>query len=111
MSQFPLVNAASEIPNVAGRYWPETMWHVDQDLEQVDQLPLAVAQGLQIMTKNLQSAYPIHPAIVEAMGRMYIALGEVAASCAEIPKLFKQLHADDIRRKTAPRPGEHKWNV
>lgn len=111
MTQFPLAAAASEIQTAAARYQPETMWHVDQDMEQIHDLPLHLAQGIQMFTQNLQASYPVHPTVVEALGRMYVALGQIATDAQQIPNLFKQAHADDIKRKTAPRIGEDKWNV
>jgi hypothetical protein len=111
MNQFPLAAAASEIQTAAARYQPENMWQVDLDFEQIHDLPLYMAQAIQIYTQNLQAAYPVNPVVIEALGRMYVALGEIATSAQELPKLFKDVHADDIKKKTAPRIGEDKWNV
>jgi hypothetical protein len=111
MSTFPLAVAASEIQTAAARYLPETMWIVDQDMQELYNLPLHLAQAIQIYTQNLQAAYPIHPAVVEALGRAYITLGELSTGMQAIPALFKNAHADDIKRRTAPRVGEDKWNV
>lgn len=109
--QCPLSAAAGEVQVTAARYHPQSMWEVDQDLEQIDDLPRFLAQAIQVYTQNLQAAYPINPTVVEALGRAYVALGEVATSMQDIPKLFKQTHEEDIRRRTAPRIGEDKWNV
>lgn len=110
-NQFPLADAAQQVEAAAGRYWPQTMWHVDQDLEQIHLLPEAIANAVQAYTQSLQAAYPIDRVVIEALFRMYTALGQVAVSCMEIPKLFKDVHAEDIKRRTAPRTGEDKWNV
>jgi hypothetical protein len=110
-SQFPLAVAAQQVTAAAASYKPQTMWDVDHDLEEAHTVPLAIAEAFKIYTMTLQNNYPLHPAIVEALGRAYIALGEVSTSMQQTPGLFKQVHADDIRRKTAPRGDESKWNV
>src|SRR5262249_38513167 len=66
MSECPRVAAAKQVTAAAASYKPQTMWIVDQDLEQVAQVPLAVAEAFKIYTMTLQNNYPIHPAIVEA---------------------------------------------
>ncbi|MCO6011475.1 hypothetical protein NE236_41650 [Actinoallomurus purpureus] len=110
-NQFPLADATAQVEAAAARYWPQTMWQVDQDLEQIHLLPEALANAVQAYTKTLQAAYPLDRVVVEALFRMYTALGQVAVSCMDISKLFKDVHAEDIKRRTAPRIGEDKWNV
>lgn len=111
MSGFPLAAAAAEMNAAAASYAPEDMWAVARELDQLPELPGNVALALRTYTARLQGDYPIHPAVIEKLAQLYLAHTQLVRLAAEVGPLFKQVHADDLKREEAPRTGEPMWNV
>ncbi|MET7339135.1 hypothetical protein [Nonomuraea sp. NPDC005650] len=108
---FPLVAAAAEMNALAHTYAPIDMWQVSRELDQLPELPANVANSVRAYLVRLQGEYPIHPAVVEKLGQFYAAHRMLIAIAQEIGPLFKQIHADDLKREDAPRTNEPLWNV
>ena len=111
MSASPLASASAELNAAAAAYAPADMWAVARDLELLHEVPANVAMALRTYAMRLQGAYPIDPRVVEALGELYMAHAALVEKAREIATLFRQVHADDLRREEAPRPGEPMWNV
>ena len=111
MGQSPLTMAAGEFQVAAGRYTPQDMHEARDAIREIPDIPRYLAQGLQTFTKRMQDEYPIHPAVVEQLGEMYVALGRMATMAEQIPATFERVHEAEIRRRETPRRGEEKWDV
>lgn len=107
----PLVSAAAEVTSAAASYAPADMWQVARDLDQLHEVPTHIGMALKTYTMRLQGEYPIDPSVVEALGELYMAHAMLAQRAQEVAVLFKQVHADDLRREEAPRTNEAAWNV
>ncbi|MFG1620188.1 hypothetical protein ACGFI3_46205 [Nonomuraea wenchangensis] len=108
---FPLVAAAAEMNALAHAYAPVDMWQVSRELDQLPELPANVANSVRAYLVRLQGEYPIHPAVVEKLGQFYAAHRVLITIAQEVGPLFKQIHADDLKREDAPRTNEPLWNV
>jgi len=111
MSANPIAAAAAELHSAAAAYAPADMWQVARDLDLLHEVPANVAMALRTYTTRLQGEYPIDPRVVEALGELYMAHAALVERAQQIAALFRQVHADDLRREEAPRPGEPLWNV
>jgi len=111
MSASPLAAAAAELHSAAAAYAPADMWQVARDLDLLHEIPANVALAIRTYTMRLQGEYPIAPSVVEALGELYMAHAALVEKAREIAQHFRQVHADDLRREEAPRPGEPLWNV
>ncbi|MFI6513607.1 hypothetical protein ACIBCT_38890 [Streptosporangium sp. NPDC050855] len=107
----PLAAISGQMVASVSRYLPMDMWEVARDLDQLPQLPENVAMALRTVTRNLEAGYPIDPRIVQMLGEFYTALAKTSAMAEQIGVAFRRIHADDIKRREAPRTGEHLWNV
>ncbi|GAA3165638.1 hypothetical protein GCM10010466_65510 [Planomonospora alba] len=111
MSANPLAAAAAEVNSVAAAHAPVDMFQVARELDQLHEVPANVALALRTYTQRLQGEYPINPAVVEAIHQLYAGMAQLVSVAEEIGPLFRQIHADDLRREEAPRTNEQLWNV
>lgn len=111
VSANPLAAAAAELNAVAAGHAPVDMWQVARELDQLPEVPANVGMALRTYTTRLQGEYPIHPAVVEALGELYIAHAQLVSVAESIGPLFRQVHAEDLKREEAPRINEQAWNV
>lgn len=111
MSANPLAAAAAQLNAVAAAHAPADMWQVARELDQLPEVPANVGMALRTYTVRLQGEYPIHPAVVEALGELYMAHAQLVERAQSIAALFRQAHADDLKREEAPRVNEAAWNV
>lgn len=111
MSTFPLATVAAEMNAAAASHAPADMWVVARELDQLTEVPAYVALAIRTYTTRLQGEYPIDPAVVEAIHRLYQAQAQLVSVAEEIGPLFRRVHADDLKREEAPRTGEPLWNV
>jgi len=107
----PLAAAAAELNATAAAHAPADMWQVARDLDLLHEVPANVAMALRTYTMRLQGDYPIHPAVVEALGELYMAHAALVERAQAIAALFRTVHADDLRREESPRINEQAWNV
>ncbi|MEV4179966.1 hypothetical protein AB0J28_00785 [Streptosporangium canum] len=107
----PLVVVSADMIGSVSRYLPQDMWDVARDLDQLNQVPENVAMALRTYTTNLDTAYPIDGRVTQMMGEFYASIAKTSAMAQEIARGFRKIHADDIKRKEAPRAGEHFWNI
>jgi hypothetical protein len=49
--------------------------------------------------------------VIEALGQLYAAHGQLVAMADEIGPLFRRIHEADLRREESPRTNESAWNV
>jgi hypothetical protein len=109
---FPLATVAAEMNVVAARHTPADMWQVARELDQLREVPINVALAIRTYTTRLQGGeYPIHPVVVEQIYQLYKGLAQLTQMSEEIAATFRKVHANDLVRDEAPRPGERKWNV
>lgn len=111
MSVNPLAHAAAEMNAVAAGHAPADMWQVARELDTLDQVPANVGMAIRTYTMRLQGDYPIHPAVVEALAELYLAHGALVERAQMIGALFRQAHAEDLKREEAPRTNEAAWNI
>ncbi|MDP9864028.1 MULTISPECIES: hypothetical protein [Streptosporangium] len=111
MTTFPLAATAAEMNAAAASHAPADMWVVSRELDQLTEVPAYVALAIRTYTTRLQAEYPIDPAVVEAIHRLYQAQAELVGLAEEIGPLFRRAHADDLKREEAPRTNEPLWNV
>ncbi|MFB9717758.1 hypothetical protein [Planobispora longispora] len=111
MSTFPLAATAAEMNAAAASYAPTDMWVVARELDQLTEVPAYVALAIRTYTTRLQAEYPIDPAVVEAIHRLYQAQAQLVSLAEEVGPLFRRVHAEDLRREEAPRTNEPLWNV
>lgn len=111
MSANPLAAAAAELNAVAAAHAPADMWQVARELDQLPEVPANVGMALRTYTVRLQGEYPIHPAVVEALGELYMAHAALVERAQAIGGLFRTVHADDLKREESPRINEQAWNV
>lgn len=111
MSANPLAAAAAELNATAAAYSPADMWAVARDLDSLHEVPANVGMALRTYCVRLQSSYPIHQSVVEALGELYLAHAALVERAQEIATLFRRVHEDDLRREEAPRTNEAAWNV
>lgn len=111
MSVNPLAAAAAEVNAVAAAHAPADMWQVARELDQLSEVPANIGMALRTYTVRLQGEYPIHPAVVEALGELYVAHAQLVDRAQEIGALFRRVHEDDLKREEAPRTNEQAWNV
>jgi hypothetical protein len=111
MSANPLAAAAAELNAVAAGHAPADMWQVARELDQLAEVPANVGMALRTYTVRLQGEYPIHPAVVEALGQLYAAHAQLVSAAEAIGPLFRSAHAEDLKREEAPRINEQAWNV
>ncbi|WP_343951233.1 hypothetical protein, partial [Nonomuraea longicatena] len=111
VSTFPLAAVAAEMNAAAAAYAPTDMWVVARELDQMPEVAAYVALAIRTYTTRLQAEYPIDPAVVEAIHRMYQGQALLVSAAEEIGPLFRQVHAEDLRREEAPRTNEPLWNV
>ncbi|WP_371781720.1 hypothetical protein [Streptosporangium subroseum] len=111
MSTFPLAATAAEMNAAAASHAPADMWVVSRELDQLTEVPAYVALAIRTYTQRLQAEYPIDPAVVEAIHRLYQGQAQLVSLAEEIGPLFRRAHADDLKREEAPRTNEPLWNV
>ncbi|MCP2330739.1 hypothetical protein G443_001009 [Actinoalloteichus cyanogriseus DSM 43889] len=111
MSRFLISDLAAEMHVRASRYDPERMTDFASDLGQWGESIAHLALALATFTRTGQDRWPLNPAVIESLARVYQPLGNAAAAAAEMPATFRGAHAVDLHRAEAPRPGENKWNV
>ncbi|MCC5582078.1 hypothetical protein IMZ11_41425, partial [Microtetraspora sp. AC03309] len=111
MSANPLAAAAADLNAVAAAHAPVDMWQVARELDQLVEVPANVAMALRTYTSRLQGEYPIDPVVIDALGQLYAAHGQLVAMADEIGPLFRRIHAEDLKREEAPRVNEAAWNV
>ncbi|MGC5013146.1 hypothetical protein ACLQ2R_20505 [Streptosporangium sp. DT93] len=111
MSTFPLAATAAEMNAAAASHAPADMWVVSRELDQLTEVPAYVALAIRTYTQRLQAEYPIHPAVIEAIHLLYQGQAQLVSLAEEIGPLFRQAHADDLKREEAPRINEPLWNV
>ncbi|MDR8415082.1 hypothetical protein MTP10_40925 [Nonomuraea sp. 3-1Str] len=111
MSANPLAAAAAELNAAAAAHAPVDMFQVARELDQLPEIPANVGMALRTYTVRLQGEYPIDPAVVEALGALYMAHAQLVAQAEEIGALFRRAHAEDLKREEAPRTNEAAWNV
>ncbi|WP_405143841.1 hypothetical protein OG589_39825 [Sphaerisporangium sp. NBC_01403] len=111
MSTFPLAAAAADMNAAAARYAPADMFVVARELDQLPEVPAYVALAIRTYTQRLQAEYPINSVVVDMIHQLYQAQAHVMKLAEEIGPMFRQVHADDLRREEAPRTNEPLWNV
>ncbi|WP_433382644.1 hypothetical protein [Streptosporangium sp. CA-115845] len=111
MSANPLAIAAAEVNAAAAGHAPADMWAVARELDQLNEVPANIAMAVRTYTMRLQGEYPIDPAVVEAIHQLYQGLAQLVPVAEEVAVLFRQAHADDLRREEAPRTNEQMWDV
>lgn len=111
MTAFPLAAAAAEVNAAAASHAPADMFQVARELDLLAEVPANVGMALRTYTQRLQGEYPIDQAVVEALGQLYAAHGQLVQMAEEIGPLFRQVHAEDLKREEAPRTNEQAWNV
>lgn len=107
----PLIIASADMIGSVSRYLPMDMWDVSRDLDQLHQVPENVARAVAVYTTNLEAAYPVNHRVVQMLGEFYSSIAVSSAMAQQIAAAFRKIHADDIKRREAPRTGEHFWNV
>ncbi|MGW4663156.1 hypothetical protein [Streptosporangium sandarakinum] len=107
----PLIAASADMIGSVSRYLPMDMWEVARDFEKLHQVPENVARAIGVYLKNLETAYPIDPRVTQMLGEFYQAMAAPSAMAQQISAGFNKIHAEDIKRRDAPRTGEHLWNV
>lgn len=111
MSVNPLLTASTELQSSVVRHVPENMWAVHVELGQLPQVMENVALAFRTYVQRLNDEYPIDSTVTDQMFTLFDQVGKAATSAQEIGKVFEQVHAEDIKRKTAPRRNEQAWNV
>ncbi|MEY9210605.1 hypothetical protein NI17_024065 (plasmid) [Thermobifida halotolerans] len=111
MSVNPLVAATAELQAAVTSYVPEDMWEVRQEIRQLPEIAENVALAFRTYVQRLNDNYPIDSRVTEAMFHVFQGFGQVAEAARDVAPLFENLHAEEIRRKDAPRPNEAAWNV
>jgi hypothetical protein len=71
----------------------------------------SVALAVRTWTQRLESSYPIEQPVVAEIQQLYTGLTQLAQHAEGVEPLFRQIHADDLKRGEAPRTGEPAWNV
>ncbi|MDH2425809.1 hypothetical protein [Sphaerisporangium sp. TRM90804] len=111
MSGLPLISASQEMVAVVSRHMPADMWFVEQELNQLFQVPEHVAMALRIYTQNLEAGYPIDARVTAMLGEFYAGIAKHSAMAQDLAAAFSTIHAEDIKRRLAPRINEALWNV
>lgn len=107
----PLVAMSAEMVSGVARFLPPDMWWVASDLDQLDSVTGNVAAALRTYSRNLAVGYPIDQRIVDMFDEYANTVGKTSDFAMAIASAFKQIHADDIKRRVTPRTNEHLWNV
>ncbi|MEV6865415.1 hypothetical protein AB0M44_30965 [Streptosporangium subroseum] len=110
-SGLPLIAASQEMVAIVSRHMPADMWFVEQELNQLHQVPENVAMGLRIYTQNLETGYPIDDRITSMMGEFFVGIAKHSAMAQDLAAAFSKIHQKDIERRTRPRINEALWNV
>lgn len=108
---FPLAAAAADVNTAAATYEPENMWMVATDLRQLPDVFASVALAIRTYTTRLESSYPLEQPVVDELAQLYLGMTQLAQHAENIEPLFRQVHADDLKRGETPRTGESHWNV
>jgi hypothetical protein len=61
--------------------------------------------------EQAQGDLPVHPDVSEAMLDMMPHIQALSEAAGKVNELFRQRHADDLKRHYEPRAGEAKWDV
>lgn len=110
-AMFTIADLAAEQAARTARYTPESMANFARDLDQWPQAIGHLALALSTFVKKGSAEYPVNPAVMEKLAEVYRALGVATSAASEVPGMFKRVHATDLERHEAPRPGEQLWNV
>ncbi|KIF67729.1 hypothetical protein HY68_02270 [Streptomyces sp. AcH 505] len=111
MQQARIIEASREMVGSAMAYSPEGMMQIGSDLASFPEALANVAKSIQAMTRQVQEGdTPMDPAIVgmvRALHQQIVAASEMAK---DIGPMFRQFHADDIKRIEQPRRNEQMWD-
>ncbi|WP_047872202.1 hypothetical protein [Nocardiopsis sp. RV163] len=107
----PLTSSSAQMNVAVSSYVPEDMWAVRQEIRQLPQMCENVAFALRTYVTRLNDNYPIDDRVLEALYNVFKQIGDAATTAQEVSPLFERVHADEIRRRDAPRPNERAWNV
>lgn len=111
MSAFPLLSSAAEMAAVAASYAPQDPFEIARELDQMPDVTDHVALSTRSYAQRIESGYPIDPVVSQKLLELYAAQAQMRALAEEIGPLFRQIHADDLKREETPRTNEHLWNV
>jgi len=71
----------------------------------------SIGENWKKFAENSQGELPLHGDVSEAMLDMMPHIQALTEAAGKVNDLFRQRHADDLKRHYEPRTGEAKWDV
>lgn len=111
MLQARIIEASREMVGSAMVYDPAGMMQIGSDLGSFPEVLENLANSFQAMTRQVQEGdTPMDPAIVDMVRSLHQQLMTTAEVAKDIGPMFRQFHAEDIKRIEQPRRNEQLWD-